>query len=69
MDVWYGPDEIRTLDQGSSWHLSGADGAWHTARMLAGGAWVHWLDASLKVHVACTGCETRPEGTQVRQQG
>ena len=40
--VW--TDDIRTLNQGSSWNLSGADGAWHTARMLAGGVWVHWLE-------------------------
>ena len=44
VSVWYGPDDIRTLDPGSSRHLSGADGAWHTARMLAEDAWVHWLE-------------------------
>ena len=49
MEVWYGPDELSTLDQGSSRHLSAVSGAWHTARMLAG-----------KVHIACTGLETRP---------
>ena len=68
MDVWYGPDDIRTLEQGSSGHLSRTDGAWHTARMLAGGAWVHWTRyASLKVHIVYTGRETQPEGTRVRQ--
>ena len=41
--VWYGPDELSTLDPGSSRHLSRVDGAWYTAKTLAGGAWVHWL--------------------------
>ena len=44
VNVWYGPDDIRRLDPVSSRHLSGADGAWHTARTLADGAWVHWLE-------------------------
>ena len=44
VSVWYGPDNIRTLDPGSSRHLSGANGAGHTARTLADVAWVHWLE-------------------------
>ena len=43
VEVYYRPKKLCTLDQGSGRHLSGADIAWHTARMLAGGAWVHWL--------------------------
>ena len=44
VNVWYGLDNIRTLDPGSSQYLSGAVGMWHIARMLAEGAWVHWLE-------------------------
>ena len=50
MEVWYGPDQLRTLDPGSSRHLSSADGMWlivrtlaaealHVARMLADDVW------------------------------
>ena len=41
VEAWYGSDELSALDLGSIRHLRRADSAWHTDRMLAGGAWVH----------------------------
>ena len=43
VEVWYRLDKLHTLDLEPSRHPSGAHDAWHTARMLAGGVWVHWL--------------------------
>ena len=34
LEVWYRPDKLCTLHQGSSRHLSWAEGMWLIARML-----------------------------------